>query len=95
MEKETCLSRSEQDRAIRTWTDLGVLRKELRGIPPKRYFYIDREKLFKLLDIANHIDVTDETNGSNEQNTITENTQKKTNIYPLGIKIKTGKTDYF
>ena len=83
MEKETCLSRSEQDRAIRVWCELGVLQKELRGVPPKRYFRVDTDKLFKLLDIANHIAVPDELSGSNEQNTITESSSENTLQRPV------------
>lgn len=58
IQKETHLTRSEQDRAIRVWKKLGVLEVKRKGIPPKRHFKIniDRvneliEKLLKLQDV--------------------------------------------
>lgn len=68
MKKETCLSRSEQDNAIRSWMKLGVIQKEVRGVPPKRYFRIDLERLFQLLDTANHIAEPVGTSCNDEQN---------------------------
>lgn len=49
-EKETCLTRSEQDTAIRKWKKLGVLRVENHGVPRKRHFYLNTEKLIKFLE---------------------------------------------
>jgi len=51
MQEETCLSRSEQDRAIRIWKKLGILKVEKSGIPPRRYFQIDIDNLANLLGI--------------------------------------------
>jgi hypothetical protein len=76
MEQETCLSRSEQERAITKWIMLGVLDKEVRGIPPKRHFRIKIPTLEKLLDTAFQIGDYEQTNCSNKENTITENTFK-------------------
>lgn len=49
-EYETCLTRSEQNRAIKIWTDLGVLKVKNEGLPRKRHFYIDTEKLIEMLE---------------------------------------------
>lgn len=48
--KETWLSRSEQDRAIRRWVELGVLKVERRGRPQKRFFSVDMGRLEELLE---------------------------------------------
>lgn len=48
--EETYLSRSEQDRAIKKWRDLGVIEVKREGIPPKRHFKICMESLFTLLE---------------------------------------------
>lgn len=86
MKTETCLSRSEQERAIEKWQQLGVLEKEVRNVPPKRHFRINISALEKLLDTAFHIGISDETESPIEQNTITENTSENTNTYPVGKK---------
>lgn len=49
LEKETCLIRSEQERAIKIWKSLGVLVVKRKGIPPIRHFRINSEKLLELL----------------------------------------------
>lgn len=49
MQEETCLSRAEQDTAIKTWKKMGILEVKVAGIPPKRHFRIMTERLFKLL----------------------------------------------
>ncbi|KKP79806.1 MAG: hypothetical protein A2271_02400 [Candidatus Moranbacteria bacterium RIFOXYA12_FULL_35_19] len=48
-QKETCLIRSEQDRAIKIWRGLEVLDVKLKGIPPKRHFKVNTNKLLRLL----------------------------------------------
>ncbi|MCF7834116.1 MAG: hypothetical protein K9L98_02040 [Candidatus Pacebacteria bacterium] len=52
IKKETGMTRSEQDRAIKIWKELGILLVESRGMPRKRHFHIDKEKLFPLLEKA-------------------------------------------
>jgi hypothetical protein len=47
---ETCLTRSEQDRAIKIWSKLGVLRVENKGIPRTRHYYLDEYKFREMLD---------------------------------------------
>ncbi len=46
--EETTLSRSEQDGAICIWKRLGILEVQLRGIPRRRYFKIDTDKLIRI-----------------------------------------------
>lgn len=50
--EETCLTRSEQERAIRNWNKLGVLEVRKKGIPPTRHFKINVEKLIELLRLS-------------------------------------------
>jgi hypothetical protein len=54
MESETCLTRSEQDRAIKTWKKLKVLDVELRGLPRRRHFHINKDILINLLGLSIH-----------------------------------------
>lgn len=48
-EEETCLTRSEQNNAIKRWKELGVLEVKLRTVPRKRFFLVNVDKLSKLL----------------------------------------------
>lgn len=52
VKKETCLTRRQQETAIRKWKELGVLKVKLFGIPPKRHFKINFEKLYELAGFA-------------------------------------------
>ncbi|MFZ5982482.1 MAG: hypothetical protein ACOYS2_02855 [Patescibacteria group bacterium] len=52
---ETCLTRSEQSRAIKIWGELGVLEVKLRSIPRRRFFKINLEKLNELLKAEHKI----------------------------------------
>ena len=49
-EEETTLTRKAQDRAIKKLKALGLLETKLKGVPPKRYFKINNEKLLELID---------------------------------------------
>lgn len=49
LQKETQLTRSMQERAIKIWEHLGVLAVRNKGIPPKRHFDINLEKVENLL----------------------------------------------
>lgn len=49
MKNETCLTRSEQEVAIKKWKRLAVLKTKRAGIPAKRNFNIDLDKLVTLL----------------------------------------------
>jgi hypothetical protein len=51
MQEETCLTRSEQDRAIKIWKKLEILKVERGGMPRKRYFQINIDGLTDLLGI--------------------------------------------
>lgn len=82
--KETCLTRSEQDNAIRRWKSLGVLHVKLKGIPRRRYFRIDVQKLINLLyekpvdsslQDSTLLPVILSNTGSNLEHAITENTE--------------------
>ena len=48
--EETKLKRNEQDRAIKIWNNLEILFIEKRGMPQKRYFRIDHDKLDKAIN---------------------------------------------
>lgn len=48
VEEITTLSRHKQDRCIAELEDFGVLEKDVRGQPPKRYFRINYERLTNL-----------------------------------------------
>ena len=52
MWRETQLTRSEQEGAIRIWKALGVLEVEKRGLPQKRHYKVDIAHLFELLQSA-------------------------------------------
>jgi len=84
--QETCLSRSEQQTAIEKWKELGVLEKEVRGVPPIRHFRVDIPALEKLLFSDYQQVPFSNSNGRKAQNTITESTTEKTNKYPAGKK---------
>lgn len=45
IEESTGLSRFKQDNIIAEFEKQGVIKKEVRGIPAKRYFKIDCERL--------------------------------------------------
>mgnify|MGYP000891947471 CR=1 FL=1 len=50
LKRETCLTGSEQRRAIEKWVALGVLEKKIAGIPATRHFKVDKERLIELLE---------------------------------------------
>ena len=52
-ERETCLTRKEQDTAIKLWKKLGVLETKVAGLPAKRYFKIHEKRLAEIIN--NHI----------------------------------------
>lgn len=49
VKKETTLSRAEQDSAIKICKRLHLLKVERKGIPAKRYFWLDIPKIVELL----------------------------------------------
>ena len=49
VEEMTTLSRHKQDQAIKQLEDLGVLEKDIRGMPAKRYFKFNDECLTNLI----------------------------------------------
>lgn len=89
VQEETYLTRSEQDAAIRKWKELGVLDIQLIGLPRRRHFHINEEKLIQLLErISGHTLVRASTSkragfstlAGKPQHANTENTQENTNI---------------
>ena len=84
LQEETYLRRNQQDNAVKIWMTLGVLEKERRGVPPKRYFRINLSALEELLDIEFQIAKSSNSESRNEQNTNTESTTEKTYRYPSG-----------
>jgi hypothetical protein len=80
IQEETCLTRSEQDRAIKIWKTLNILKVELRGIPRRRYFHIDKDNLIKILTKPDSETLTNQyaescnTESKLEQTLYTENT---------------------
>lgn len=85
---ETCLTRSEQDRAIEKWKRLGVLEVRLKGIPRRRFFHINFEALVSLLTSSDesistrtsaHRSAVNSKLDCRSEHAITESTSKKTN----------------
>lgn len=50
IEEETCLTRDEQDSAIKTLKTLKIIEVKLKGVPAKRHFHINEDKLIGLID---------------------------------------------
>jgi len=86
-QEETGMNRSEQDRAIRIWKKLGILRLENRGIPRRRFFYINLQLLEETLLKELRTKVTQKPAGKSAESSrlyrsnvhaITESTQEST-----------------
>lgn len=85
---ETGLTRDKQDRAIKKFKQLGVLTTKNKGVPQKRHFYIDVDRLaiaiiellktdkFKSLELASGIAIFQQTITETKQK-ITANTTSK------------------
>lgn len=57
MKEETCLTRAEQETAIKTWKALGILEVKVAGIPPTNHYKIDIRKVSEMLaEFTNHYD---------------------------------------
>jgi hypothetical protein len=76
---DTVLTRSEQDRAIRIWKRIGVLVVELKGIPRRRFFKIDHQRLQRMAmeHLANQCAKSNKLSRS-ELQAITESTPENT-----------------
>ena len=89
IEKETHLTRSQQDCAIRDWKRLGVIEVEIHGQPPTRHFHVNGGKLTSLIEhaVGHTVSLPDanayaescKSNYGSQQNT-TESTSENTNI---------------
>ena len=79
---ETGLTRDKQDRAIKKFKKLGVLETKNKGVPQKRHFYIDVDKLvlviIELLETDKYKDLELSSGIATFQQSITEITQKIT-----------------
>lgn len=79
---ETGLSRDKQDRAIKVFKELGVLETKNKGVPQKRHFYIDVDKLvlviIELPESDKYKDLELSSGIATFQQSITETTQKTT-----------------
>lgn len=49
IQDETCLTRSQQDTAIKKCKKIGLFEMKRKGIPAKRHFRVDVEKIVELL----------------------------------------------
>lgn len=49
MYDQTGMSRKQQDRAAAYWESVGVMKKFIKGIPPKIHYFIDYERLEQFL----------------------------------------------
>lgn len=96
-ERETCLTRSEQERAIAIWSELGVIEKRLFGIPAKRHFHIDTDRLFRLAEATTKFAEISKQDcriePSNTENT-PENTSEISRIYNTGRVSDTRSENY-
>lgn len=81
--KETTLSRCEQEGAIKACKKYGLIQVELKGIPAKRHFKLNIQKIISLLSrsLENHNQVCGKTSNkfAKKRPTNTENTSKNTN----------------
>lgn len=83
LEQETGLSRWEQATAIKTLKRKGFVSVELKGVPPKRHFVVDVEKIESSLYQYHKSICGDTTNQyvATPQNTIHKTTTKNTALY--------------
>jgi hypothetical protein len=84
MKKETALSRAEQDSAIKICKKFNLLKTTRKGIPAKRYFWLDVPKIVELLESTllkdNEQDCKKATNFiAKNSRTNTNNNTKNTN----------------
>ena len=87
VENMTTLSRYKQDQSIKQLEELEVLKKETRGLPPKRYFKIDYDGLTNLFarDLQINMRVIDKSN-CKELATSKESTNKESKVHKESIK---------
>ncbi len=50
LKEETELSRAEQDTAIKRCKELGLIKVKIKGIPAKRHFTLNIEKIIEILE---------------------------------------------
>lgn len=85
--EETCLTRSEQERARQALRDHGLLEEVKRGIPARLFYRLDVEGLARMLNaasldasskkqLASMLDPADQDAGSRNHSPITETTSE-------------------
>ena len=50
IEENTNLTKYQQAKAVKRLEDIGALKTKMKGIPAKRYFFVDGEKIGELVD---------------------------------------------
>jgi hypothetical protein len=50
IEDRTNLTKYQQSKAVKVLEEAGILKTKLKGIPAKRYFAVDGEKILELVD---------------------------------------------
>lgn len=75
IEKMTTLSRYKQDKSIDELVEAGILERDVRGIPAKRYFKLDYNALAS--KIANHLQTRNEPSNKQEEESPTTNKELK------------------
>lgn len=82
MYKETGLTRDQQDTAIKICKNLGILETKRAGVPAKRHFRLDIERLREIIPSLKETHKLTYPNPPNnrrlKEQTIPENTQKTT-----------------
>lgn len=100
LERETGLSRTKQDNAIKILVSFGILSVQLRGVPATRHFKLDLKQLHKVLSRLQETGKLDYPNPANykvqNRQTITETTRKTTSKTGFASPAETDETsDYF
>ena len=97
VQQETFMTRSEQDRAIKIWKNLGVIKVELRNIPRRRYFHIHKDRFIFLLENTSGKQLSQRANqyaesckqeSKQQQTNYTESTQEKRNVEEIKSKTR-------
>lgn len=91
IEKMTTLSRHKQDQCIKQLEDKGILEKEVRGIPPKRYFKINYKCLtnqfvnFQQINMRNFNKSICKKSATNKESSYKESSYKESTVISGGL----------
>ena len=95
VEKITLLSRHKQDRCISKLEKMGILEKDVRGLPPKRYFRINHDVIQDLIAKNSQINIQITDNSISENMTTNkEYSNKEYNIKDTMHQDKKDNMDY-